>query len=124
MHELSIAQAIADVARRHAAGRRVIGVEVRIGHLRQVVPDALAFSFALVAQGTELEGAELELTETEAGGRCRTCGADGAFHAFPLTCGTCGSWDVEVTRGEELLVEALELEELGERETAMSGGAT
>ena len=45
MHELSIAQAIVDVAARHAAGRRVERVQVRIGHLRQVVPSALAFSF-------------------------------------------------------------------------------
>jgi hydrogenase nickel incorporation protein HypA/HybF len=121
MHELSIAQAVADVALRHARGRRVAKVEVRVGHLRQVVPAALGFAFELVATGTALEGAELELIEVEAGGRCRSCGADGAFPAFPLQCQACGSWDVEVARGEELLVESLEIEET-ERETAMSGG--
>ncbi len=41
MHELSIAEAIVDVATRHAAGRRVVRVEVKVGHLRQVVPDSL-----------------------------------------------------------------------------------
>jgi hydrogenase nickel incorporation protein HypA/HybF len=122
MHELSIAQAIADVAMRHAAGRRVTKVEVKVGHLRQVVPDALAFAFELVTQDTPLEGAELELEAAEAGGRCRACGTDGPFPAFPLACSACGGLDVDVTRGEELLVESLEIDEL-ERDPAMSGGA-
>jgi hydrogenase nickel incorporation protein HypA/HybF len=38
MHELSIAASIADIAVRHARGRKVSRVEVRVGHLRQVVP--------------------------------------------------------------------------------------
>jgi hydrogenase nickel incorporation protein HypA/HybF len=59
MHELSIAEAIVDVAVRHAAGRRVTKVEVSVGALRQVVPDALDFAFGLVARGTALDGAEL-----------------------------------------------------------------
>ena len=61
MHELSIAEAIVDVAARHAAGRRVLRVEVKVGHLRQVVPDSLCFAFGLVAQGTALDGAELAI---------------------------------------------------------------
>ncbi|HTA14435.1 MAG TPA: hydrogenase maturation nickel metallochaperone HypA, partial [Solirubrobacteraceae bacterium] len=71
MHELSIAQAIADVAARHADGRRVVRVEVRVGHLRQVVPDSLDFAFGLVTQGTALHGAELAITQVGAAGRCR-----------------------------------------------------
>ena len=42
MHELSIAEAIVRIADTHAAGRRVMCVEVEIGHLRQVVPSALS----------------------------------------------------------------------------------
>ena len=94
MHELSIASAIVAIAERHAAGRRVIAVEVRVGHLRQVVPDSLAFAFELVAEG-----------------RCRVCATDGPLTAFPLQCAACGGLDVEVIRGEELLVDSLELEE-------------
>ncbi len=42
MHELSICSAIANAAAKHAEGRSVSQVTVQIGHLRQVVPDALA----------------------------------------------------------------------------------
>jgi hydrogenase nickel incorporation protein HypA/HybF len=111
MHELAIAESVVDIAVRHAAGRRVARVELEVGHLRQVVPSALSFAFELVAQGTPVEGAELSMREVEAGGRCRSCGADTPLPSFPLACASCGGIDVEITRGEELRVEALELEE-------------
>ena len=41
MHELSIAESVMRIATAHAAGRRVHAVEVKVGHLRQVVPSAL-----------------------------------------------------------------------------------
>lgn len=109
MHELSIAEAILAIVREHAGGRRVTRVDVQVGHLRQVVPDALSFAFELVADGTEVEGAELVLGGIPAEGRCRACGACSGLPSFPLRCGACGSLDVEVVRGEELCVESLEV---------------
>jgi hydrogenase nickel incorporation protein HypA/HybF len=111
MHELSLAEAIVAIADRHADGRAVRRVEVSVGHLRQVVPSALAFAFELVAQGTAVDGAELVLTEVGAAGRCRACGAESRLDGFPLACRACGGLDVEVTAGEELQVESLDLEE-------------
>jgi hydrogenase nickel incorporation protein HypA/HybF len=111
MHELSIAEAVVGIVRRHAAGRQVMRVELKVGHLRQVVPSALEFAFSLLAEGTELAGAELAIEEVPPGGRCRACGVDGDLAAFPLRCAACGSLDVELRRGEELLVDELELEE-------------
>jgi len=117
MHELALAESVVAIASRHAAGRPVARVELKVGHLRQVVPAALEFAFELVAQGTAVEGAQLVLEAVPAAGRCRRCGAESELPGFPLACAACGSVDVELLRGEELLVEALELEE------AMNGGA-
>jgi hydrogenase nickel incorporation protein HypA/HybF len=111
MHELSIAEGVVEVALRHARGRRVAAVELKVGHLRQVVPSALEFAFELVTEGTPLAGAELRMEEIPAAGRCRSCGTDTPLPELPLCCRNCGGWDVEITRGEELLVESLELEE-------------
>jgi hydrogenase nickel incorporation protein HypA/HybF len=111
MHELSIAEALVGIAERHARGRRVLKVEVQVGYLRQVVPSALGFAFELVSQGTPVEGAELELHEVAAAGTCRGCGSETPLPGFPLVCEHCGGFDVEVTRGEELLVNSLELED-------------
>jgi hydrogenase nickel incorporation protein HypA/HybF len=110
MHELSIAEAVVDVACRHARGRPVAKVELRVGHLRQVVPSALTFAFELITPGTPLEGAELEIVHVPAAGTCRSCGARTPLPEFPLACRECGGCDVEVTEGEELTVDALELE--------------
>ena len=110
MHELSIADAVLRIALAHADGRRIETIEVKVGHLRQVVPDALTFAFTFVAEGTEAEGAELLLEVVPAAGICRACGAESEFDGFPLACHGCGSLDVELVRGEELLVDALTME--------------
>jgi hydrogenase nickel incorporation protein HypA/HybF len=109
MHELSIADSVVAIACRHASGRPVARVELKVGHLRQVVPSALEFAFALVAQGTPVEGAELVQEKVPAAGRCRRCGTESEFDGFPLCCAACGSLELELVRGEELLVDALEL---------------
>jgi hydrogenase nickel incorporation protein HypA/HybF len=105
MHELSIADSILAIAREHAGERRLAAVRVQVGHLRQVVPSALEFAFELLAPGVELE-----IVDVPAAGRCRECGADTPLPVFPLTCADCGALDVQILRGEELLVESLEVE--------------
>ena len=114
MHELAIADSVVQVASRHANGRRVTKVYLKVGHLRQVVPSALAFSFELVAQGTPVEGAELEMEEVPATGKCRKCGAESRLQSFPLQCAACDSLDLGLIAGEELYVESLEMEETQE----------
>jgi hydrogenase nickel incorporation protein HypA/HybF len=111
MHELSLADAVVRIACDHAGERRVTRVELKVGHLRQVVPSALELAFALVAEGTVVEGAELVMEDVPAEGRCRECGIESVLGGFPLRCTACGSLDLELLRGEELLVESLELEE-------------
>jgi hydrogenase nickel incorporation protein HypA/HybF len=114
MHELSIADAIVRVALAHAGDRRIETVEVKVGHLRQVVPDALAFAFTFVTEGTLAEGAELVLEEVPAAGVCRACGVESELQEFPLACVACGSLDLELVRGEELLVDALTMASVAE----------
>lgn len=111
MHELALAESVVRIVSQHADGRQVVRVNLKIGHLRQVVPSALAFSFELVAQGTPVEGAQLGIEEIPATGRCRACGAKSRLDTFPLQCRECAGFDLELTAGEELYVESLELEE-------------
>lgn len=111
MHELALAESIARIVQEHAAGRRVRSVRVRVGALRQVVPSALVFGFAMVARETGLGDAALEIEEVPVAGRCRVCGSESPQPGFPFRCPTCGRHLVDVIRGEELLVESLELDE-------------
>ena len=60
VHELSLASAIVDAVVRHAEGRRVTVVSLRVGVLRQVVPESLEFCFGIVARESVCEGARLD----------------------------------------------------------------
>jgi len=111
MHELSIASAIVDTARRHAGGRPVSVVSVRLGGLRQVVPEPLRFYFDVVARDTECDAARLRLTEIAARLRCEGCGEEWEPSWPSFRCPSCASADVRVLAGEELEVEYIEVRE-------------
>ncbi len=124
MHELSIAQAVVEIVSRNADGRRVQRVDMRIGHLRQVVPSSLEFAFQLLTEGTPLEGAELVIEDVPARVRCQVCDSDTTIAEFPFQCGSCRAFDVQLVAGEELLVDALEVEDEMTTEGTGDGGAT
>jgi hydrogenase nickel incorporation protein HypA/HybF len=107
MHELAIAESVVEIALRHAGGRRVERVEVKIGDLRRVVPTALELSFELLAVDTALEGATLVIERVPVSGRCCVCAAPITDGDLPLRCSTCGSREVELWTGEELWVHGL-----------------
>jgi hydrogenase/urease nickel incorporation metallochaperone HypA len=67
VRELSVAQAIVDLVNHHSAGRTVVGVELRIGRSREVIPQTLDFAFSLLTEGTALDGAELRIAQVAGG---------------------------------------------------------
>ncbi len=109
MHELSLCGAIADIASRRAEGRPIGVIHLRVGQLRQVVPDSLLFCWTMVTEGTELEGSVLSLEPVPAALSCRTCVVE-----FPLpdppafACPHCGGLSVTVVAGEDFDLTALE----------------
>ena len=111
MHELSISSAIVDTVVRHADGRRVDTVRLRVGRLRQVVPDSLEFYFGFVAAGTVCEGARLELEVVPVALSCGDCAAGWELDEPPFRCPECGAGNVAVVAGNELEVESIEVEE-------------
>lgn len=125
MHELSVSSAIVDTALKHAAGRRVTVVDLRLGKLRQVVPSSLSFYFEIVGRDTLCEGARLELELIDALMSCRECGHEwdpepqpehgeivGGDLLLPqFRCPECQAAGAEVLRGNELEVESIEVNE-------------
>ena len=112
MHELSLSGAIVNTVVKHAAGRPVSVVSMRIGALRQVVPDTLEFYFEFVSRGTVCEGARLEQELVPARLRCASCQREWGIDLPIFMCPDCGSGgSVEVASGEEFEVESIEVEE-------------
>ncbi len=111
MHELSLSSAIIATAVKHAAGRRVSLVSLRVGQLRQVVGDTLEFYFEFVARGTVCEGAALEQEMVPAKLRCNPCASEWSIDIPAFRCPTCGGSDVVVASGNEFEVQSIEVEE-------------
>jgi hydrogenase nickel incorporation protein HypA/HybF len=110
MHELSLSSAIVNTVVKHAQGRQVSVVSLRVGALRQVVPDTLDFYFGFVAQGTVCEGARLEQELMPARLRCARCESEWVMDLPLFVCEGCGA-PAEVAGGEEFEVESIEVEE-------------
>lgn len=110
MHELSLCQAIAGAVKPYADGRHVDVVRVKIGALRQVVPESLSFCWTLVRDYEDMPDAELEMEFVTAEVRCQSCGLQSAITSrWSLLCPHCGSADVEILRGNEFLVTSLDV---------------
>jgi hydrogenase nickel incorporation protein HypA/HybF len=112
VHELSLSSAIVNTVVKHAEGRRVSVVNLRVGYLRQVVPDSLEFYFEFVARGTVCEGARLEQEAIPAVLRCGGCEREWAIELPAFRCPTCGGSEVTVASGNEFEVESIEVEEV------------
>ncbi|MBA2522740.1 MAG: hydrogenase maturation nickel metallochaperone HypA [Solirubrobacterales bacterium] len=126
MHELSVSSAIVDTAVRHADGRKISVVSLRLGKLRQVVPNSLSFYFEIVGRDTVCEGARLELEMVDALMKCVSCAHEwdpapqpehgsvvGEELFLPqFRCPECQAAGAEVVRGDELEVESIEVEEI------------
>ncbi len=112
MHELSVCGSIAGIVERRAAGREVRVIHLRIGQLRQIVPDTLVYCWDLLSADTALAGSRLEVERIPVQIRCRGCDRTAELGDLPVfACGGCMSTDVEVVAGEEFLITALDLAE-------------
>ena len=107
---MSLCQAIADIVRPYAAGKHVDVVRVRVGALRQAVPDSLSFCWTLLRDYENMPDAELEFEFVDAEVSCRSCGDRSTITSqWSLLCPRCESADVEVLRGNEFLVTSLDV---------------
>ena len=123
MRELSLSSAIVNTVVKHAKGRKVSAVDVRVGGLRQVVPESLVFFFGIVARDTVCEEAELRLDLLAAWLRCPACelewdpAPEPALDVVVPTfhCPTCGMEELETLAGDELEVASIEVEDARDR---------
>jgi hydrogenase nickel incorporation protein HypA/HybF len=110
VHELSICASIADIVTRRAAGRPVGVINVRVGQLRQIVPDTLVYCWGLLCEETSLAGSRIIVETVPARIRCRSCERTADVGDLPVfACAGCGGIDVEIVAGEEFLITSLEL---------------
>jgi hydrogenase nickel incorporation protein HypA/HybF len=109
VHELSLCGAIAEIATRRAEGRPIGVIHLRVGQLRQVVPDSLTFCWTMLTEETDLEGSVLHLDLIPARLTCRPCALEFELPDPPaFACPHCGGLQVAVAAGEDFDVTALD----------------
>lgn len=110
MHELGITRNLVAIVSEQAHGQRVRRVWLEIGARTALMPDAVRFCFDVVAQGTVLEGAALDILEILPGLQCEDCGSCAASIDELRHCAQCGSSKLRRRSGDELNIKAMEVE--------------
>ena len=110
MHEMAIAEMLmaqvqAVAAHDHAV--KVEQVDVELGQLRQVVPEALELAFAVVSQSTVAGGAKLVLTEKNIVAHCRDCDLDFPAELGVLQCPQCKLTNVNIVDGDDIILRSV-----------------
>lgn len=112
MHELSICNSMVGIVRKHAEGRGIRTVHVRIGALRQIVPDTLVYCWSLVTESSDLAGVELRVERVPAKIRCGGCGRESVLDSVMMACASCAGEAVDLVAGDEFLITSLDLAEV------------
>jgi hydrogenase nickel incorporation protein HypA/HybF len=110
---MSIAQSLLDIILQESEThqvRRVVSVALKVGELSSVETESLRFCFQLIAEGTIVEGAELQIERVPVICRCWDCGTEFSVEHLLFICPSCGSRRVEVLGGRELSIQSLEAE--------------
>lgn len=96
-----------EAVRKRAAGRPVAGIRVRCGVRHAVDAAAMTQAFGLIATGTEAADAAIDLVTVPATVTCRDCGTVGESNDLAAVCERCRSVNVEVSGGDELILESI-----------------
>ncbi|MET8002805.1 hydrogenase maturation nickel metallochaperone HypA/HybF [Nonomuraea glycinis] len=108
MHEVGMCEGLVELIQRRAEGRPVTGARVRVGVRHAVVGDAFEQAFALASAGTPAEGAVVDLVVTPVTVACRSCGSRSESLDVLALCPPCGSDEVDVSDGDELVLESVD----------------
>lgn len=108
MHELSIATAIVETAQRHAEGKPIEGITVRIGPFSGVVKESLVFYLDLLLEEKERPKAHIEIIHAKANATC-PCGASFQISSAMTPCPSCGDYNIRCSDGRDCTIESIEV---------------
>jgi hydrogenase nickel incorporation protein HypA/HybF len=112
MHELPITQNILNLVLSHASeagGGKVTGVHLTVGELSSVVDESVQFYWDVLSEGTSAEGAKLHFTHIPMEFACLDC-RNRFQPGDDFICPSCSGKNVRVAGGEDLRLEAIDIE--------------
>jgi len=113
MHELGLARDLFEIICRKASEdnlKKVRKIVLRLGEASGIDEAYLRHSFIdHIFPGTMAEGAEMVFIHEPLKATCRKCNKEvQKSEDFSLSCPFCGSYDVVITHGKDVLIETVE----------------
>lgn len=111
MHELGVLNSMIHTIERIIKEQELTEVKklvIEVGELSGIVPRYLEQSWPAAAYKTFMESTELELIVIPGIVKCRSCGC--IFNAVynDLSCPDCGSRDMEILEGNDIIIKEIE----------------
>jgi hydrogenase nickel incorporation protein HypA/HybF len=113
MHELPITRSLLELALRHAesaGGGRVSALYLEVGRLSGVIDRFVQFYWDIVSEGTPAAGARLHFESIAIEMACADCDTRFEPDGDTYTCPSCASTEVQVVRGDEFNLVAIDLD--------------
>jgi hydrogenase nickel incorporation protein HypA/HybF len=111
MHELKIAEDLAEIVINTALSEKLIKVtrvNISFGQMVQIVPEIFEFTFREAVRDTIAGEAELDLEIIKVRLKCNKCGSSDFLKDDIFACYQCNSSDIEIITGKELFVKSIE----------------
>jgi hydrogenase nickel incorporation protein HypA/HybF len=114
MHERSLVRALLkqleDLAAEYV-GSRVAAVRVQVGELSGVESALLASAYDELVEETPLRDSTLMVERVPLQATCEVCGERFRIERYNFRCNRCGSPQLSLRGGEELLLESVTMED-------------
>ena len=113
MHEMAIAEGILNIALDYASqndAKKIEEIGLLVGEMSGVEPEALEFSFRMLAKKTIADNAALKLKQVPLIGKCNQCGKEFHIEHYDFWCPECKDGVLAILSGREMQVEYLEVE--------------
>lgn len=112
MHELSLMESTVEIALEYAHRegiQKILQLNLRVGEMSGVVPEALEFAFDACTQGTIATGAKLQIELVPVLCYCKECDREFAPPDLIYACPNCGTISSKILQGRELQLISLEV---------------
>lgn len=113
MHEMSLCEGVLQVLEGEAKKQgfsKVKSVWLEIGDLAGVEIEAMKFSFDAVTRHSLADGAQLNIIHIPGQAWCMQCSKNVSVKQRFDECPECGSYQLQVTSGDEMRIKELEVE--------------
>jgi len=111
MHEFGFAQQILFLAQETARLNgisKISKIKVILGEQLNIMPEALEFALCVLGKGTMAETAAMLIEHRKAKIQCDTCAIRYYWAEYGYRCPECGSRDIRIVEGTEIIMEYLE----------------